>query len=168
MELGQYHAARQMVEQSIKICDAALQHASHPGYSRWLVRDTLSHQYNVLATIEREQPAHDFGIALSKRVRDIRIENCCPSGAGDDMWIAAAEANLALSLMAKGRAEEAYEILQRLGQRDDMKANEDICMRNTCLCLFILGRLDEALAVNRNALNAASRKRGESSEQVAA
>ncbi|KAI0839447.1 hypothetical protein F5Y06DRAFT_303168 [Hypoxylon sp. FL0890] len=167
LELGRYSTARQMAEQSIEICDAALRQGCHPGYSPWFVQDMISHQYNVLATIEREQPSHDFGVSLSEKVREIRVNNRRSSNPEDDMWIAAAEGNLAVSLMSCGRAEEAYAILLRLRQRDDMKANEDVYVRNTCLCLIVLGRLDEALAMNGEALSAARRKRGESSEQVA-
>ena len=76
--------------------------------------------------------------------------------------------NLAVSLMACGRAKEGYEILIRLIRRDDMKANEDVYLRNTCLCLLMLGSLDEALVINKRAINAARSKRGDSSEQVAA
>jgi len=140
----------------------------HPGYSTWFVRDMVSHHYNVLATIEREQPSHDFGMSLSEKVRDIRINNRRASVPDDDMWIAAAEGNLAVSLMACGRAEDARGILLRLLQRDDINANEDVYLRNTCLCLIILEKLDEALAVNEKALLAARQRRGEFSEQVAA
>ncbi|KAI1455468.1 hypothetical protein F4805DRAFT_435660 [Annulohypoxylon moriforme] len=167
LELGRYNAARQMAEQSISICDLALKNKTHPGYSTFYVQDMISHLYNVLATIERERPGPDFGLSLSEEVRDIRVRNKRPSKTEDDMWIAAAEGNLAVSLMASGRATEACEILLRLRQRDDMKANLDIYLRNTCLCLLMLGRIDEATIVNTEALNAAKEKRGESSEQVA-
>ncbi|OTA58869.1 hypothetical protein K449DRAFT_436358 [Hypoxylon sp. EC38] len=167
LELGRYSTARQMAEQSIEICDAALRQNYHPGYSTWFVRDMISHQYNVLATIEREQPGNDFGLSLSEKVRDIRINNRRASNPEDDMWIAAAEGNLAVSLMSCGRTKEALEILLRLRQRDDMKPNEDIYLRNTCLCLLMSGRLDEALELNSEALCVAGEKRGESSEQVA-
>ncbi|XDG08063.1 hypothetical protein ABKA04_007678 [Annulohypoxylon sp. FPYF3050] len=85
----------------------------------------------------------------------------------DDKWIAAAEGNLAVSLMASGRAEEAYEIISRLRLRDDMQSNLDVYLRNICLCLLILGRIDEALSANNEALQVARTKRGDSSEQVA-
>ncbi|OTA96823.1 hypothetical protein M434DRAFT_27437 [Hypoxylon sp. CO27-5] len=168
LESGRYLAARQMAEQSLDLCDSALRQGYHPGYSTWFVKDMTSHLYNVLATIERERPDHDFGVSLSKKVLDIRINNRRDSNPEDDMWIAAAEGNLAVSLMDCGRSTEAYEIILRLRQRDDMKANEDIYLRNTCVCLLKLGRLDEALEVNGEAINAAREKRGESSEQVAA
>ncbi|KAI1137572.1 hypothetical protein F5Y05DRAFT_74735 [Hypoxylon sp. FL0543] len=150
LELGHYHAAKQMAEQSIEICDTAIRQGSHPGYSTW------------------EQPGSDFGVSLSEKVRDIRVNNRRHGNPEDDMWIAAAEGNLAVSLMSCGRAEEAYEILLRLRRRDDMKANEDVYLRNTCLCLYMLGRLDEALEVNGEAVDIARLKRGDSSEQVAA
>ncbi|KAI1407505.1 hypothetical protein F5Y13DRAFT_174564 [Hypoxylon sp. FL1857] len=168
LELGRYNTAKQMAGQSIEICDEALKQGSHPGYSAWFIQDMTSHQYNVLATIEREQPGQDFGVSLSEKVRDIRINNRRASNPEDDMWIAAAEGNLAVSLIACGRADEAYGILLRVRQRDDMRANEDLYLRNTCLCLLMLGKLDEALKVNDDAIKAARAKRGESSEQVAA
>ncbi|KAI2462929.1 hypothetical protein F4781DRAFT_441392 [Annulohypoxylon bovei var. microspora] len=167
LELGQYHAAREMTEQAIDICDVALEQKYHPGYTRFYIEYMKSHLYNVLATIEREQPGHDFGICLSEKVRDIRINNRRRSNPEDDRWIAAAEGNLAVSLMASGCAKEGYEIILRLKQKDDMKANMDIYLRNECLCLLILGRIDEALTTNGEAFNAAKELRGESSEQVA-
>ncbi|KAI0886344.1 uncharacterized protein GGS22DRAFT_179230 [Annulohypoxylon maeteangense] len=167
LELGRYHAAGKMAEQAISICNLALQEKSHLGYSVFFIQDMISHHFNVLATIERQRPGPDFGISLSEKVRDIRVRNRRPSNPQDDMWIAAAEGNLAVSLMASGRATEAYEILLRLRQRDDMKANLDAYLRNSCLCLLILGRVDEAMAVNDEALDTATAKRGESSEQVA-
>ncbi|KAH6626657.1 hypothetical protein B0J18DRAFT_455850 [Chaetomium sp. MPI-SDFR-AT-0129] len=154
-----------MAYQSIDICDAALSQGSRVGYSGWFVRDMTSHVYNVLATIEREQPAHGSGVAMSEKVPDIRLSNRRISNPDDEMWIAAAEGNLAVSLMASGRVEE-FEIFVRLKQRLDMKANEDVYLRNTGLCLFLLGRFQEALPACREALNAARRKRGEFSEQI--
>lgn len=157
-----------MACQSIEICDAALSQGSHPGYSGWFVRDMTSHLYNVLAKIEREQPAHGFGVTMLEKVLDIRLSNRRVSNLDDEMWVAAAEGNLAVLLMASGRVEEAFEILVRLRRRPDMEANGDLYLRNTCLCLFMLGRLDEALSTGREALDSVRQKRGESSEQVAA
>ncbi|KAI0107927.1 hypothetical protein F4776DRAFT_644086 [Hypoxylon sp. NC0597] len=168
LESGRYRAARQMAEQSLEICNSALRQGYHPGYSTWFVKDMTSHLYNVLATIERERPGPDFGVLLSEKVLVIRTNNRRDSNPDDDMWIAAAEGNLAVSLMDCGRCIEAYEIILRLRQRDDMKANEDIYLRNTCVCLLRLGRVDEALEVNDQAISAAREKRGEYSEQVAA
>jgi tetratricopeptide (TPR) repeat protein len=126
-----------------------------------------SHLYNVLATIEREQAAHGWGIPISEKVLTIRRNNRRMSNPDDEMWIAAAEGNLAVSLMASGRVGEALEILSRLRQRADMEANRDVYLRNTCLCLLILGRNEEALSTCREAFDAARQKRGDSSEQVA-
>ncbi|KAI1445428.1 hypothetical protein F5Y02DRAFT_386167 [Annulohypoxylon stygium] len=167
LELGQYQAARHMAEQAIDICDLALKQKSHPGYSTWFVQDMISHHYNVLATVERERPGPDFGMTLSQKVLDIRINNKRIANPEDDRWIAAAEGNLAVSLMASGRAGEAYEIISRLRLRDDMQSNLDVYLRNTCLCLLILGRIDEALSANNEALQEARTKRGDTSEQVA-
>lgn len=156
-----------MAEQAIDICDLALKQKSHPGYSTWFVQDMISHHYNVLATVERERPGPDFGMTLSQKVLDIRINNKRIANPEDDRWIAAAEGNLAVSLMASGRAGEAYEIISRLRLRDDMQSNLDVYLRNTCLCLLILGRIDEALSANNEALQEARTKRGDTSEQVA-
>lgn len=156
-----------MAEQSLDICDTALKSGIHPGYSTWFIKDMTSHLYNVKATVERERPGPDFGIALSKKVLDIRVKNKRDANPDDEAWIAAARGNLAVSLISLYHLKDALDILVGLRTRDDMRANEDVYLRNTSICLRMLGRLDEALDVNSLALSTAREKRGEHSEQVA-
>ena len=144
----------QMAEQAIVMCSRALDRQEHHGYTEWFVRDLISHQLNVQASISREKPAVDHGLFLSQTVCDIRIHNRRLTGrtAEDATWIAAARGNLAVSLMAVGRPQEALTILLELLGRADMKSNEDIYLCNTALCLMLMDRLDDAKAYANRAM----------------
>lgn len=160
-EKGQYPAALEMVEEAIAICQRALGRKSHPGYDAWFVRDMISYLVNVQASVCREKPSVDHGLGWSETVCDMRQGNkragAVPFTDQDQKWIAAARGNLAVSLMAVGRAGEALEILKELLKREDMRDNEDTYLSNACLCLSMLGRLDEAVEYNELAMAAASR-----------
>lgn len=155
-----------MIEKSTSICNVALETGNHPGYSTWFVQDMLSHLINVEATIERDEPARDQGVGLSEKVLNIREKNQRRDNQDDSFWIAAARGNLAVSLMASGRFEEARGILLDLAYRPDMISNEDIYLCNICLCLLYLDDLDEALYYNHKAILSIEVSKGKHSAQM--
>lgn len=156
-----------MVEKAMSICEKALNDGQHPGYSEWFVRDMVSHLVNVRATIAREKPDLDYGLALSQEVCDIRERNRRTGSFEDATWIAAARGNMAVSMMEIGRSEEALAILLELLLRPDMKPNEDLYLCNLCLCYICLGRLDEAWLQNVRAAESVKAIRGDNTVQMA-
>lgn len=151
----------------MSICEKALNDGQHPGYSEWYVRDMVSHLVNVRATIAREKPDLDHGLALSQEVCEIRERNRRAECFEDATWIAAARGNMAVSMMAVGRSEESLAILLELLLRPDMKPNEDIYLCNLCLCFICLDRLDEALLQNTRAAESVKAIRGDNTAQMA-
>lgn len=166
-EKGQYSTALEMTTKGVAICEHALGDNTHPGYSEWAATDMISHLLNIKAAIAREGSVADHGVQLSRDVCKLRRENSREGDEEDEFWIAAAEGNLAVSLMAVGQAEEALEILLRLLDREDMEVNEDIYLSNTCLCLLHLGRLEEAERYGKLATEAVKRLRGDDTAQMA-
>lgn len=156
-ETGRHSTAVWMADQSISICESALETGNHPGFSAWYVKDMISHYVNLKASVDRETPSADHGLGLSESVLSIRRDNLRPDVPTDHTWVAAAEGNLAVSLMAVDRADEALSILQCLVEREDMRPNEGIYLRNLYLCLAKLGRFEEALEVASSALSVLDR-----------
>ena len=167
MEKGQYRTALELSQKAIAMCEKALQTGIYPGYSERLVREISSYLYNVIASVEFELSPPDSSLALYSKVRDIRESNKRPGNLEDEMWIAAANGNIAISLMAENRADDALIILRGLLARDDMKPNRDTYLNNTSLCLTLLGRLDEALEVCERAIDLVQELRGAKSIQMA-
>ncbi|KAI9659506.1 MAG: hypothetical protein M1821_001764 [Bathelium mastoideum] len=162
MEKGEYRRALDIALKGINICEKALQNGVHPGYSSWFVRDMSSYLYNVQASAELEMISSDSSLALHIKIRDIREDNKRMGNATDEMWIAAANGNIAVSLMTENRATEALSILDDLLRRDDLASNRDYYyLNNTSLCLRLLERLDEAHQCCDKALAAARNLQGE-------
>lgn len=134
-----------MADRAIRICNAALSNGMHPGYSDWFVRDMITYQLNVLATIQREQPNGDHGLAYQQRVLEIRCANMRPENASDAFWVASAEGNLAVSLMDCGHVTESIEILENLQRKDGLRINADIYTANLGLAHALLGDFRAAL-----------------------
>lgn len=166
-EKGQFEAALQLVRKALLVCSRAIKTSDHPGYSPWFVQDMTSHLINVEATIGREKPTADHGFCLSKQVCAIRELNQRPGHDEDAFWVAAAQGNLAVSLMAIGRFQEALDILFHLISRPDMKPHEDIYLCNICLCLTHLDRLDEAMVYNEKAAYVIQTTKGDETVQMA-
>ncbi|CAM1508137.1 Fc.00g049850.m01.CDS01 [Cosmosporella sp. VM-42] len=166
-EKGQFAIAEKMADRAISLCEEALKCGEHPGYSEWFVRDMISHHINTKASIAREQPSADYGLELSQEVCRIRQENRREDVADDDTWIAAANGNLAVSLIAVGRYQAALEILHTMLDRPDLRSNDDIYMSNACLCYLSMGLIDEALTFSGYAADAVRRLRGDDSAQMA-
>ncbi|KAL9077566.1 MAG: hypothetical protein Q9157_003318 [Trypethelium eluteriae] len=168
MEKGQYRFALDCSQKALKICDKALRTGVHPGYSAWFVRDLLSYLYNVQASAEFEMGSPDSSLALHVKIRDIRKANKRLGNPDDETWIAAANGNIAVSLMAENRANEAFCILTDLLERDDLASNRDFYyLNNTSLCLRLLGRFDEALQFCERATAAARELHGDESIAMA-
>lgn len=166
-EKGQYSAAIEMAEDAISLCEHALERGNHPGYSEWFVRDMISHQVNTKTAVAKRIPTPDHGLSLAEEVLRIRESNRRELNQEDDMWIAAARGNLAVSLMAVGRDDEALRILLVLIDRPDMKSNKDVYLSNLCLCLTHLGHWEEALDCGEKARNLISSQWGEDTAQMA-
>ena len=166
-EKGQFTIALELADRAISICEEALKDGEHPGYSEWFVRDMISHHVNTKASVAREQPSADHGLKLSQEVCLIRRQNRREGVVEDDTWIAAADGNLAVSLIAMERFTEALEILQPILDRPDMRSNDDIYMSNACLCYLNMGLLDKALALSFSAADAVTRLRGDDAAQMA-
>lgn len=166
-EKGQFKEALELVDKALLICNDAMETCDHPGYSPWFVQDMASHLINVQATVAREQPASDHGLSLSEQVCAIRESNRRPGNTDDLFWIAAARGNLAVSLMAVGRYQDALDVLLDLASRRNMLPNEDLYLCNACLCLTHLGRLEEALGYNAKAMKSIEASRGNDSVQMA-
>ncbi|KAI9691662.1 MAG: hypothetical protein M1822_007733 [Bathelium mastoideum] len=168
VEKGQYSRALHISQKAISICEKALQNGVHPGYSSWFVRDMSSYLYNVQASVELEMVSSDSSLALHIKIRDIREYNKRTGNAADEMWIGAANGNIAVSLMTENRATEALSILDDLLQRDDLASNRDYYyLNNASLCLRLLERLDEAHQCCEKALAAARNLQGEESLSTA-
>lgn len=138
------HAAR-LADDAIALCERVGSNMDHAGYSAWYVRDMISHHFNTKGVIGAKIPLPDFGLSMYEKVLQIRTNNRREGNAEDEMWIGAAIGNSAISLMAIGRAEEALPKLYELTQREDMRPNKDVYLSKFCLCLYLLGRHNEAL-----------------------
>ena len=145
----------------------AIEKGSHPGYTEYYVQYLTSYLYSIQGSIEYETMSPNRGYHLFLDVKNIRKQYARPNEAEDQKWIAAADGNIAAALRANGRAEEALDLYLELLQREDTSANLDIYLSNTCLCLFLSERFDEALGYSVEALNTARKMRGSESEQVA-
>jgi hypothetical protein len=159
-----------MVDDGFSICHQALRHDHHPGYSRWFVKDMISHLMNLQATVYREQPAVDHGLDLAQEVLDMRCKNqksVDGFSASEQYWISLAKGNLAVSLMGVDRDKEALDLLLELLGREDTKCNEDIYLENAALCLSRLGRLADATGYISRALESVKALRGEDAARMA-
>lgn len=167
LEQGTSATALELSDDAIHMCENALKRNQHAGYSKWFVKDMISHHVNTKATIDRELPSIDHGLRLSQQVCRIRRQNKRTGSQDDEMWIAAADGNLAVSLLATGKPEEALVVLLSLLEREDMRANEDIYLSNTCLCYLILDRLDDAWEYGKRAAESIRLRRGDNNAQTA-
>lgn len=156
-----------MAKDAIALCDESLTTSKHPGFSEWYVRDLTSHLYNVQASIMFETVSPDSGLGLHLRIKAIREGNKRLGNSEDLKWLAAADGNIAVSLMAENRPEEAYPILLELLQRKDMETNKDIYMSNICICLMQMRRFGEALAFCFESMVTVQQLRGKCSAQMA-
>ncbi|OAQ60260.1 tetratricopeptide repeat domain-containing protein [Pochonia chlamydosporia 170] len=167
LEQGASETVLELSDDAIHMCENALKRNQHAGYSKWFVKDMISHHVNTKATIDRELPSIDHGLRLSQQVCRIRRQNKRTGSQDDEMWIAAADGNLAVSLIATGKPEEALVVLLSLLEREDMRANEDIYLSNTCLCYLILDRLDDAWKYGKRAAESTRLRRGDNNAQTA-
>ena len=167
MEKGQYATALDLSQKAMIICDQAIRTGDHPGYSTWFVRDMPTYLYNVQASAELEMASLHRALALHLKIRDIRKANKRPGNRDDEMWIGAADGNVAASFLVENRADEALPILQELLERDDLKANRDTYLMNMSLCLRLLNRLGEALQFCKRAMDAVTELQGEQSLAMA-
>jgi hypothetical protein len=156
-----------MAKDAIVLCEESLTTSKHPGFSEWYVRDLTSYLYNVQASITLERVSPDSGLGLHLKVKAIWEYNKRLGNPEDLKWLAAADGNIAVSLMAESRPEEAYPILLELLQRKDMETNRDIYMSNVCICLIQMQRLDEALVFCFESMVAVQQLRGKYSAQMA-
>lgn len=166
-ESGQYNIAFSMAENAIVLCGESLTTSKHPGFSEWYVRDLTSYLYNVQASIMLETVSPDSGLGLHLKIKAIREDNKRPGNPEDLKWLAAADGNIAVSLLAESRPEEAYPILLELLQRKDMETNRDIYMSNICICLIQMQRFDEALVFCFESMATVQQLRGKHSAQMA-
>ena len=156
-----------MAEDALELCGESLTTSRHPGFSEWYVRDLTSHLYNVQASIMFETVSPDSGLGLHLKIKAIREDNKRPGNPEDLKWLAAADGNIAVSLMAESRPEEAYPILLELLQRKDMETNRDIYMSNICICLIQMQRFDKALNFCFESMATVQQLRGKYSAQMA-
>jgi len=156
-----------MADQATSICQKALVKNAHPGFSEWVVRDIISHLDNVRASIFYETGETRQALELHLKIKADRETNRRFGNVEDEKWIAAARGNIAVSLMAEGKPDEALPVILDLVQRADMKPNEDTYLNNMCICLYMLGRYDEALEYNLKAVEAVKTLRGKESAQMA-
>ena len=166
-EKGHFTDAMVMADQATSICQKALVKNAHPGFSEWVVRDIISHLGNVRASIFYETGETRQALELHLKIKADRETNRRFGNVEDEKWIAAARGNIAVSLMAEGKPDEALPVILDLVQRADMKPNEDTYLNNMCICLYMLGRYDEALEYNRKAVEAVKTLRGKESAQMA-
>ena len=115
-----------MAKDAIALCDESLTTSKHPGFSEWYVRDLTSYLYNVQASITLERVSPDSGLSLHLKIKAIREGNKRLGNSEDLKWLAAADGNIAVSLMAENRPEEAYPILLELLQRKDMEDRKSV------------------------------------------
>ncbi|KAK1758829.1 hypothetical protein QBC47DRAFT_457232 [Echria macrotheca] len=168
-ERGQYKTSLEMTDDGISICERALA-GSHAGYSRWFVRDMISHLANVRAAVLRDIPAVDHGLTLAQQVLEIRQGNRRSGSelsADEKFWVSAAKGNLAVSLMGSGQDEEALQVLMELLESKDADCNRDLYLGNTGLCLLRLGRLNDAEAYLDRAVESTRELRGEDTARMA-
>ena len=156
-----------MAKDAIVLCEESLTASKHPGFSEWYVRDLTSYLYNVQASITLERVSPDSGLGLHLKIKEIREDNKRPGNPEDLKWLAAADGNIAVSLMAESRPEEAYPILLELLRRKDMETNRDIYMSNICICLIQMQRLGEALEFCFESMVVVQQLRGKCSAQMA-
>ncbi|KAK2593350.1 hypothetical protein QQS21_008960 [Conoideocrella luteorostrata] len=166
-EKAQFRIALDLSDDAILMCERALEQGQHNGYSKWFVKDMISHHINTKASVARELPSLDHGLLLSQQVCLIRRQNKRPDSKADEMWIAAADGNLAASLVLADRAEEALGMLLPLIEREDTTENEDIYLSNICLCYLVLDRLNDAWEYSGQAAKSCRRRRGDNSVQMA-
>jgi tetratricopeptide (TPR) repeat protein len=159
--------AEAMAIQAISICEEALAADNHPGFSAWFVQDLTTHLQTVQSAIMYERGDTGAALKLRRRIKEIRSANCRAGNLDDDKWLAAAEGNLAVSLMSEGQPEAAMPLILDLLQRPDMMPNQDLYLNNACVCLLLLEKYDEALDYGFKAMDAARRLRGEDSAQIA-
>ena len=160
-------AAGEILEDALKVATSALEANDHPGYSENYAQYLTSYLYSAQGSIDYESMSPQRGYDLFVKAKDIRVRHARPNDAEDQKWIAAASGNIAASLRANDRHQEALLIYQELLQRDDVNANRDIYLSNICICLFQLGRLEEALDYSIKALGIARELRGADCEQIA-
>ena len=154
--------------QANTICEKAIRTGVHPGYSTWFVKDTSTYLYNVQASVEFEMTSPDSSLALHMKIRDIREANKRAGNSADEMWIGAANGNIAVSLLGENRPAEALDILQTLIERDDLISQRDnYFLNNISLALRLLGRLDEAVNLSEQAQAAIQKLHGEASVPMA-
>ena len=166
-EKGWFDTARRMTNQVIEFCEQLLATGNHAGYTRWYVTDMISHQFNTKGAIGMKIPETDHGLEMYQKALNIRVGNLREGNPEDQMWIGAAMGNLAISLMATGKAEQALPKLLELVQREDMKTNEDLYLSNLCLCFHLLLRLEEALVTSEAAVECIKRRWGSNDVRIA-
>lgn len=150
-EQGRFTTATRMADQAIAFCEHILESRHHPGYTTWYVKDMISHQFNTKGAIGMKIPNVDHGLSMYEEALALRVRNRREGNEEDAMWIGAASGNLAVSLMAAGKAEAALPLLLELVQREDMKTNEDLYWSNLCLCLSLLGCYEDSLLASKKA-----------------
>ncbi|KAF2804621.1 uncharacterized protein BDZ99DRAFT_397743 [Mytilinidion resinicola] len=165
-ERGDMSIAHKLASDAILICEKALLLSNHPGYSEWYVKDQLGHLYNVRASVAYETGKTGDALNLHSKIKSMRLANM-REGNLDDKWLAAADGNLAVSLMAEGKPEIALPLVLSLLERPDMGPNEDVYLNNACVCHMLLGDYVNALKYGSKAMAAVRRLRGEESAQMA-
>jgi len=155
-----------MAQQCIDTYLAALEDGQHAGYSEHYIKDMITHQYNVISAIQVAKGSADSGLALQQKILDLRLENQRDGDEEDAFWLSAAEGNLAVSLMANGRAEEARDIIETLLNRPNMKSLQDLYLRNLGIALTIMGQFEQARETLQRTLRITLEMRGKESAEM--
>ena len=156
-----------MTAQALDIALNALTLGNHRGYSTHYVHYTISFVQSVQASIAFETQAPGNGLDMWQEVRRIRADHSRDGDQEDAFWLASADGNVAVGLMAENRAEEGLKILEGLVDNPIVHENHDIYLENACTSLKLCERFHDALVYSGKALEAARGSRGPESEQVA-
>ena len=166
-EKGRFFASQAIADQALSICKTSLLGADHPGFDDHYIKEEITHLYNVKAVIALQKCEYEYGLTLCQRIRHLRQEYKRPNDEYDEKWLAFADGNIAVALMGNEESSQALPLLHSLLKRQDTSTNKDIYLSNKCLCLFLLGRPNEALDTCRAAMEVIRIKRGSESAQMA-